>query len=139
MLLLQLVTILRLLLHNDNLVCNLHWHSDLDCTRNILCILLITIGLGLQNQAMQSHHYTHDLQVILYASKCLMLNLRSNTDDVLKVANYTNKASADELWSAMQDYLRRPHAITDRSGGRVWCRVCCHGRSWGWRPSPLVQ
>ncbi len=60
-----------------------------------LATMFIMNGLALrawQYQAMQSHHYTHDLQVIVYASKCLMLNSRTK-DRVLKAAFYTNKTS----------------------------------------------
>ena len=44
---------------------------------------------------MQSHHYTHDLQVKVYASKCLnqMLNLRSKNTDRSKGRRLHNKTS----------------------------------------------
>ncbi len=42
---------------------------------------------------MQSHHYTHDLQVIVYASKCLMLNLRSKHRQGSKGRKLHNKTS----------------------------------------------
>ena len=48
-----------------------------------------------------------------------MLNLRSKHRQCFKGRKLHNKTSPDAMWSAVQDDLRRTHAITDCLGGRV--------------------